>query len=129
MLDECHLLTDPYRGAAWTRAALGVQCADFHVCGLAQEGVAQLLERLGKECGDVIAPPKHYQRLSPLAVDDRGIVDTWDQLRERDCVVSFSRRSILQAKHQVFFFFPPPHSKSVFFLMVSQALLRKCCGG
>eukprot|EP00397_Hematodinium_sp_SG-2012_P017557 GEMP01017958.1.p1 GENE.GEMP01017958.1~~GEMP01017958.1.p1 ORF type:complete len:608 (+),score=163.08 GEMP01017958.1:87-1910(+) len=100
VLDECHLLSDVQRGTAWTRAAMSVQCVDIHLCGLDTPGLDELLERVCNACGDVLAPAKRYVRLSPLQVDEHP-VDSWDDLRERDCLVCFSRRGILRAKHQI----------------------------
>jgi ATP-dependent RNA helicase SUPV3L1/SUV3 len=33
VIDEVQLLADPQRGAAWTRAILGLKCPEIHVCG------------------------------------------------------------------------------------------------
>ena len=33
ILDEVQLITEPHRGFAWTRALLGVQTRQLHLCG------------------------------------------------------------------------------------------------
>ena len=32
VIDECQMIADPHRGYAWTRAILGVQAPEIHLC-------------------------------------------------------------------------------------------------
>ena len=33
VIDEVQMISDPYRGYAWTRALVGLRCKEVHVCG------------------------------------------------------------------------------------------------
>jgi ATP-dependent RNA helicase SUPV3L1/SUV3 len=50
VVDEVQMLADPARGAAWTRALLGLPAAQLHVCG--DPAVLPLLQALAAQCGD-----------------------------------------------------------------------------
>lgn len=50
VLDEVQMLADPARGAAWTRALLGMPVRELHVCG--DPAVLGLLQALAAQCGD-----------------------------------------------------------------------------
>ena len=50
VVDEIQLLGDAHRGHSWTRALLGLDAREIHVCGALD--AAELVEKLAKRCGD-----------------------------------------------------------------------------
>jgi ATP-dependent RNA helicase SUPV3L1/SUV3 len=63
VIDEIQMLGDPERGAAWTRALLGLRAHEIHVCGGME--AAELVESLCQSTGDEFIL-RTYERLSPL---------------------------------------------------------------
>lgn len=59
-------MSDEYRGWAWTRAVLGVQAAEVHVCG--DPSALQALQALCEATGDELVTAS-YARFAPLTVD------------------------------------------------------------
>ncbi|CAI6001254.1 unnamed protein product [Closterium sp. NIES-64] len=66
VIDEIQMISDDYRGWAWTRALLGVQAAEVHVCG--DPSVLPLLRAICDATGDAFEC-HHYHRFAPLTVD------------------------------------------------------------
>ena len=65
VLDEIQMLGSEQRGWAWTRALLGLQADELHVCG--DDTAVDLVRRLCALTGDSLRVLR-YERLSPLAV-------------------------------------------------------------
>lgn len=93
LIDEAHLLAEPDRGWAWTRALMEAQAPEIHVIGapIAQE----LVERLAHAAAVEIDVVEH-ERLTPLQVAEKP----WplDQLPSRTILVAFSRAAVLALK-------------------------------
>ena len=68
-LDEAQLIGDPQRGWAWTRALLGLEAHEIHLCG--SPAVLPLVRRIAAVTGDDMEE-RSYERLSPLVVDRAG---------------------------------------------------------
>ena len=63
VIDECQMIADRQRGYAWTRAILGVQAPEVHLCAAPQ--AKELLLRLIESCGDSYEVVYH-ERSTPL---------------------------------------------------------------
>ena len=50
VIDEIQMLGNEFRGAAWTRALLGVRCKEIHVCGGAE--AISIVKKMAEKCGD-----------------------------------------------------------------------------
>eukprot|EP00927_Polykrikos_kofoidii_P040419 TRINITY_DN34558_c0_g1_i1.p1 TRINITY_DN34558_c0_g1~~TRINITY_DN34558_c0_g1_i1.p1 ORF type:complete len:773 (+),score=112.10 TRINITY_DN34558_c0_g1_i1:110-2428(+) len=100
ILDEVQLIVNENRGAAWTRALLGVQARELHICGTAEPfGLLGLLRQLALDCGDEVSVEGH-SRMVPLLAEKkpmRGLAD----IVEGDCVICFTRRDILKMKSEL----------------------------
>ncbi|MBN1430512.1 MAG: hypothetical protein JXB07_19230 [Anaerolineae bacterium] len=93
LIDEAHLLAEPDRGWAWTRALMEAQAPEIHVIGAP---IAQgLVERLARAAAVEIDVVEH-KRLTPLQVADRP----WplSKLPARTILVAFSRAAVLALK-------------------------------
>ena len=90
VIDEGQMLADPSRGAHWTRALLGVDAEEVHVC-LAPEArniIVWLLEQIG-------APYelREHKRLCPLTFE--GKFNGYGDVQPGDALITFSRRNVL----------------------------------
>ena len=50
VIDEIQMLGNEFRGAAWTRALLGVRCKEIHVSGGAV--AISIVKKMAEKCGD-----------------------------------------------------------------------------
>jgi ATP-dependent RNA helicase SUPV3L1/SUV3 len=70
VIDEIQMIKDTTRGAAWTKALLGLRCKEIHVCGGLEAKL--IVQKIAKACGDEFVLHK-YKRFAPLKVADRSI--------------------------------------------------------
>lgn len=96
IIDEIQMITDSFRGEAWTSALLGVQANEVHVCG--EERAVDIVKYIAHLTGDELVI-NHYERLGKLEVEESPIRN--DDLQPGDCIVTFSQRKILQLKVQI----------------------------
>lgn len=97
VIDEAHLLGDPNRGYAFTRAIMGLPVRELHLCG--DPAMVPLVERVAAELGDVLVVNR-YERLQKLAVLNKPLRRIKD-VASGDCLVAFSRRAVHQLKKDV----------------------------
>jgi len=90
VVDEAQLLADSQRGAAWTRAILGLKCPEIHVCG-ALNAHEQLL-RMIADCGDEVEFHR-YTRSVPLEVVMEPI--PLSSVQKGDALVAFSKKKVI----------------------------------
>jgi hypothetical protein len=93
IIDEAHMLADPDRGWAWTRALMEAQSPDIHV--IAPATVEKLVESLGKAVSLPVKVVEH-ERLAPIKVADKPF--NMKQLPPRTILVAFSRFMVLELK-------------------------------
>ena len=93
VIDEIQMINDPQRGWAWTRALVGIQAPEIHICG--DPTAYQLVEKICALCGDDLEV-KEYQRMTDLKVLPHKIKA--DELQKHDAVIVFSRRNALRYK-------------------------------
>ena len=88
VIDECQMIADPERGAAWSRAILGIKAKEIYL--LSSDNVTELLTEIIGTCGDVYDITRH-ERKTGLVVEDTPFVlsdsnrITRNQIREGDC--------------------------------------------
>lgn len=68
VIDEIQLISDLQRGWAWTRAFLGLNAKEIHVCG--DLTAIDIISDLAFLCGDVLEV-KNYKRLTQLSIMDK----------------------------------------------------------
>jgi ATP-dependent RNA helicase SUPV3L1/SUV3 len=99
VIDEIQLIGDEERGWAWTRAFLGLNANEIHVCG--EERALNIIEQLCEETGDELEI-QHYKRLTPLKVTAKSsIMESYKNIQSGDCVVTFSRKEVFKIKHEI----------------------------
>ena len=63
VIDEIQMIRDPFRGMAWSKAVLGLQCDEIHICGAANAKF--ILETIINDCNDEYEI-KEYKRDYPV---------------------------------------------------------------
>lgn len=98
VLDEIQMMSDIDRGWAWTNALLGVQAKEIHCCG--EQSAVPLIKRISEMTGDKFTI-NEYTRMGHLQVEDSPLENGFKSLRKGDCVVAFSKKSILDLKLEI----------------------------
>lgn len=98
VIDEIQMMASEDRGWAWTRAFLGANAKEVHLCGEAR--VLPLVRELTASTGDILHVHE-YQRLNPLKVMSKSLRGDLKSLRKGDCVVTFSVMNIHALKKQI----------------------------
>eukprot|EP00934_Nitzschia_sp_Nitz4_P003557 Nitzschia sp. Nitz4//scaffold46_size129759//62121//65060//NITZ4_003504-RA/size129759-processed-gene-0.161-mRNA-1//-1//CDS//3329552604//3547//frame0 len=104
VIDEIQMISDITRGAAWTKALLGLRCKEIHVCGGLE--ARNVVEKLARACGDEFEL-NEYERFSPLVVAPRSLSKDPSKpggyrfVQPGDCVVAFSRNDIFAIKREI----------------------------
>lgn len=97
VIDEIQLIKDPLRGWAWTRAFLGLDADEIHVCG--EAGTKDLLEQLCLTTGEIVEY-NHYTRLTALKIEDTAL-ESFEKLQPGDCIVCFNKSDIYTAARDI----------------------------
>lgn len=98
VIDEIQMLGHEERGWAWTRAFLGANAKEVHLCG--EERVVPLIRELAASMGDTLQIHR-YQRLNPLKCMSKSMRGNLKQLRKGDCIVAFSVMQIHALKRTI----------------------------
>lgn len=70
VIDEIQMISDPYRGFAWTRALMGIRCKEIHVCGGLE--AKDMVRKIADFCGDDLEVVT-YKRFSALVLQDKSL--------------------------------------------------------
>ncbi|KAM9909096.1 hypothetical protein OXX69_005737 [Metschnikowia pulcherrima] len=97
IIDEIQMLADTRRGASWTNAVLGVQAKEVHLCG--EESAVELIKKLLETTGEELEI-KRYERKGKLTMLTKPVGDL-SSLQKGDCLVAFSKRTILDLKCRI----------------------------
>jgi ATP-dependent RNA helicase SUPV3L1/SUV3 len=98
VIDEIQMISDSSRGWAWTRAFLGCQAAELHLCG--ETRTVPLIRELCALTGDNLEIHR-YERLNSLEVMPHSLKGNLKDLEKGDCVVVFSRKGIHALKAEI----------------------------
>lgn len=98
VIDEIQMLNDDFRGWAWTRALLGLQADEIHLCG--DPSVLGLVRDMCAVTGDEMEE-FFYDRFEPLSVHHQSLEGNYKNIQPGDCIVSFSRKEIFTIKRAV----------------------------
>ncbi|KIW39340.1 uncharacterized protein PV06_09118 [Exophiala oligosperma] len=98
VIDEIQMIASPDRGWAWTRAFLGANAKEVHLCGEAR--ALPLIRELCAATGDTLEVHE-YRRLNPLKVMTKSLGGDLKNLRKGDCIVTFSVMNIHALKKQI----------------------------
>ena len=95
IIDEIQMIDDSQRGAAWTRALLGLRCNEIHICGALN--AKRVVEKIIEDCNDDYEF-KEYKRSIPLEVLESNF--NYNYAEEGDAIVVFSKKKVLQIAEQ-----------------------------
>lgn len=95
VIDEIQMIDDSQRGAAWTRAVLGVRAKEVHVCGAIN--AKHIMETILKDTGDEYEIIE-YTRKIPLEVQQEEF--NTNKIENGDAIVVFSKKKVLQLSKQ-----------------------------
>lgn len=98
VIDEIQMIESEDRGWAWTRAFLGANATEVHLCG--ENRVIPLIRELTASMGDTLHIHE-YKRLNSLKVMSKSLQGDFKSLKKGDCVVSFSVVTIHALKKQI----------------------------
>lgn len=98
VIDEIQMMGDEDRGWAWTRAVLGANATEVHLCG--EERVVPLIRELAASMGDSLQI-HNYKRLNPLRCMSKSLRGNIKQLRKGDCIVAFSIMELHALRRQI----------------------------
>ncbi len=91
VIDEAQMIADPDRGHSWTRAILGVQAQEIHVCmSPAAEKVITHLIQLCEDSYEI----HRYERKTRLLCEEEPFAFPED-VREGDALIVFTKRMVL----------------------------------
>ncbi|MBE6087174.1 MAG: RNA helicase [Clostridium beijerinckii] len=91
VIDEIQMISDPFRGMAWSKALLGLQCDEIHICGAAN--AKYILETIISDCKDEYEI-REYTRSIPLEVEYKNF--SYNDVQEGDAIVVFSKKRVLE---------------------------------
>ncbi|SMC27577.1 ATP-dependent RNA helicase SUPV3L1/SUV3 [Clostridium acidisoli DSM 12555] len=91
VIDEIQMIDDDQRGAAWTKAVLGIKCSEIHVCGSINS--IKILKKILDDCADEYEI-KEYRRNIPLKMDYKTF--SYSNASEGDALVTFSKKNVLR---------------------------------
>ena len=90
VIDECQMIADRQRGYAWTRAILGVQAPEIHLCAAPE--AKDLLIRIIESCGDSYEVELH-KRKTPLVCMNHTV--DYTRVQPGDALITFSKVGVL----------------------------------
>ena len=97
VIDEIQLIKDYQRGWAWSRALLGLQAKEIHVCG--EAAAIDLVKEICISTGEEVEV-KSYKRLTPLVVQTEA-VNRVENIQPGDCIVCFNKQDIYSVSRQL----------------------------
>ncbi|KAG7305200.1 RNA helicase [Plutella xylostella] len=97
VIDEIQMIGDKGRGWAWTRAILGLQADEIHLCG--EAGAINLIEEICNTTGEEMEV-RTYKRLTELKVQDSAL-SSLDNVQPGDCIVCFNKNDIYSVSRAI----------------------------
>lgn len=92
VIDEAQMIGDAQRGNAWTKALLGIQAKEIHIC--CSPIAVNVIQTLLDDCEDDYVIEEH-ERQTPLVFEDQPFRFPKDA-QKGDAFIVFSRRMVLQ---------------------------------
>lgn len=95
IIDEVQMIDDDQRGAAWTRALLGVKSKEVHLCG--SLNAKNIIIKILEDCEENYTL-KLYQRQIPLQLQQQNF--SYRNIEEGDALVVFSKKRVLELAYE-----------------------------
>ncbi|KJP88145.1 hypothetical protein AK88_02262 [Plasmodium fragile] len=96
VVDEIQMINHDTRGCAWTNVLLNLDCEQIYLCG--SDNIINLVKKLADLLEDQLII-KRFERLTKLHVQQNTV--EWEKLKTGDCVITFSRNSIMLLKNRL----------------------------
>lgn len=96
VVDEIQMINHDTRGCAWTNVLLNLECEEIYLCG--SDNIISLMKKLADLLEDELTI-KRFERLGKLHVQENTV--EWEKLKTGDCVITFSRNSIMMLKNRL----------------------------
>ncbi|MDS0524405.1 RNA helicase [Clostridium sp. SHJSY1] len=90
VIDEIQMIDDSQRGAAWSRALLGIRAREIHVCGALN--AKEIIKKILDDCKDPYEI-KEYKRSIPLEIQEKEF--SHKDIEDGDAIVLFSKKRVL----------------------------------
>lgn len=116
VIDEAQMISDPQRGASWTKAIFGLMAKRIHIC--CSPDAVDIIIKLIKDCNDSYEVMTHI-RNTPLKMDYRKFKFP-DSIEKGDALIVFSKKMVLKVaaalaekniKASVVYGNLPPHTR------------------
>lgn len=91
VIDEIQMINDDQRGAAWTRALLGLKCREIHICGAMN--AKDIITKIIEDCQDDYEL-REYKRTIPLEIQNEAF--SLKHVEDGDALVVFSKKKVLE---------------------------------
>ncbi|PRR83858.1 helicase-related protein [Clostridium vincentii] len=91
VIDEIQMINDSQRGAAWSRAILGIRSREIHVCGAIN--AKDIIKTILEDCKDPYEIIE-YTRSIPLEVEKKEFLQK--DIEDGDAIVLFSKKRVLE---------------------------------
>jgi len=91
IIDEIQMINDDQRGAAWTKALLGLKAIEIHICGALNS--KEILKEILEDCDEVFEIIE-YKRNLPLVVEEKSF--NYNDVQVGDALVVFSKKKVLK---------------------------------
>lgn len=91
VIDECQMIQDDFRGHFWTRAILGIQANEIHLC-MSQDASALIMQMI-QRCGDEYEVIYHMRKTRLIVEDKEFSIDT--DIQKGDALIVFSQKMAL----------------------------------
>ena len=91
VIDEAQMAGDESRGSYWTRAILGIQAEEIHVC--ASPAAENLLVQMVKRCEDTFEVVYHERNTALQYVPEK--YDINKDVERGDALIAFSKKNVL----------------------------------
>jgi ATP-dependent RNA helicase SUPV3L1/SUV3 len=99
VIDDAHLMADSQRGWAWTRAILGINAKEIHICG--DDRIATLVDQMCRDTHDEVSY-HNYINTMPLNITKYSRVDNdYSNIDIGDCIIAFTRRDLFDIKRKI----------------------------
>jgi len=97
VIDEIQVIKDYQRGWAWTRALLGIQADEIHVCG--EAAAIDLVKEMMIYTGEEVEV-RQYKRLTKLIIEDTALGNL-SHTQPGDCIVCFNKNDIYNVSRKL----------------------------
>lgn len=84
------MISDKYRGNAWSEALLGLRADEIHLCG--DPRALELVSEICKITGDTLVK-RTYNRLGRLEIQEKPLKDL-KEIKTGDCLIGFNKEKL-----------------------------------